>query len=222
MENYIYFDAMKKDPTKAKMLDDGIKHRLVQHFDNGLLIKLRHIYFAGIPGSIFIFTSSSVSFNIGDKAQLMSHALEDEDFILVHGKVNSIANYRSNNEVQELKSNTWFEVNRDGRVWIYDMFSLMKFDKDLYYKLEDPVIERTITREELQSDPEHRWDRQKFRQILDPLTLPMLIPNMERAFKYSPYREYLKAEMTRFKKEIDYDKVTEEFDEDMRLRGFKK
>ena len=224
MRNSIYFDAVKEDKEKLKLLNDGIKNGLVSQFDDSLIIKLRNLYLGVFPGSVFIYMKKSLSYSDYDKIRLLTVALEDEDFKLVHGKIDSIRNTEEVKYAEKFIKNTifddasfnynyWFEVSKGGRTWIYDLFSLLKFDKELYYKIENPAIDKVYTKNVIEKKFYDKDEDPKINRSINiedsnnDIFLTILIPSLEEKMRDSEYYEYLKAELTRIKKELNYEQV---------------
>lgn len=95
------------------------------------------------------------------------------------------------------------------------------FEKDLYYKLENPKItkvnDRDTTLRFLYYDFQQDSDIEK-----DKYVLPLILPNIENCLVATQpfYLEQLKQEVEILKQEVDYDAVCKEIHEDMKAKGF--
>ena len=143
--------------------------------------------------------------------ELLTHALEDKKFQIVHGSVDSTRNivffmYG----VKHLDYNYWIEVDEGTTTWVYDLFSMLKFEKSLYYELENPVVSEIIPRDVILNHPGR--DDNKFLTFHDGFIelLFKQMPIIEKNMENHPFKDILVPELTRFKANINY--------EDLKLR----
>ena len=143
--------------------------------------------------------------------ELLTHALEDKKFQIVHGSVDSTRNIKFfMYGVQHLDYNSWIEVEEGTTTWVYDLFSLLKFEKSLYYELEHPTVSKIIPGDAVLNHPER--DNEDFSTFHDGFVelLFKQMPMMEKNMDKHPFKDILAPELTRFKTDINY--------EDLKLR----
>ena len=99
----------------------------------------------------------------------------------------------------------------------------MVFDKKLYYRLENPKItkinDKETTLEFLYYDSQCDSNIET-----DKYTLPFLLPTIERNLEPIQllYSEQLKEEIELFKKEINYESICEEVQNEIKVKKFLK
>lgn len=110
---------------------------------------------------------------------------------------------------------------KDGTILVYDTSVGLVFEKDLYYKLENPKItkvdDRKTTLRFLYYDFQQDSDIEK-----DKYSLPLIFPNIENYLVPTQpfYLEQLKQEVEILKQEVNYNDVCKEIHEDMKAKGF--
>lgn len=142
------FDTLKKKLYFAKtevLFNDGISKGDIQPFEDDLYNRLNHVYFAGIPLSIQLKYLKPLirPGKCFDRSLFITTGFEDS--ILVIG----------NNKRLELKygkenaGHVWVERGE----WVYDPTHLLKFKKELYYKIYEPTNVSYYTKEEYTTNP---------------------------------------------------------------------
>ena len=111
-----------------------------------LIYKLRDIYYSFLPASIILLSNALSNGRCYDSALLMSQAfLDDEgDVKLVYASIESLRlnpKYISDNE---LDSDHCFVEYTDinGKSYIYDASEGLVYDKNLYWKIEKPIVRK--------------------------------------------------------------------------------
>lgn len=207
----------------------GFKNGLIHPYEKDLIENLRHIYYGGVPASIIIPLISFCNGRCYDRALLLATAFRNEDFCLIDADVDEIRlNPKIINKFKDYNDNHFANhcfverTKTDGTIWVYDTSVGLVFEKNLYYKLQNPRITKINTKEKTLNYCE-------FQDILnadierDKYILPLTFPNIEAAVeKEYLYKELLKEEIERFKKEIDYDGICKEIEEDMKARLYKR
>lgn len=213
-----------------KLFDYGVKHGLIHSYDNQLIENLRHIYYGGLPASILLLHGRLSNGHCYDRGTLITLGFGDDDFQVVDADIDSlklnpkyIDEYR-HNKCSEHYSNHCFaeRTMADGKVWVYDTSVGLVFEKSLYYKMQNPKItkinNRLTTLKFLYYDFQQNSDIER-----DKYALPLILPNIEACMLPTQpfYLEQLKHEIEILKREIGYDSVCKEIEEDMKRKGFK-
>ncbi len=209
---------MKKFQKKhTKYLVHGFKNKLVFPYPDVLFNALRPFQLGGLPASIVLFDNELCNGKCYDRARLMSLAFDDAT--VVHADINSL-------RVQDCGSpeHAFLETKAfgGGRTWVIDTSIGLIFDKDYYYKFEQPKINHVFPKEVLKKDPMlHEIVASNFAN--DKYMLPIYLPNVEASIAHSNhlgtvmYREKILAEIEIFKKKIGYDAIRKEIDDDIKL-----
>jgi len=214
MRETIFYKHISKDPEKKLLFDKAQEKGLILEFDQTTITNLRKLYFSCLSGLLYVYGNDTTFSTLGNKLLLLSHALEKEDFELVHGETNStreIMFFEYNQE--HLDYNSWIEVKKSNKTWVYDPFSLLMFNKDVYYELENPKVGRRISKQSVITHPSREED--DFFQLSDTWLLPECLPNLEKKAETSPYKELLKTEITRLKRVTNYDNIKLEIFKEM-------
>lgn len=200
-----FIKNLKNYPEKYSLFIEAYKKGLVQEFDNSLLTRLRKIYYGGFFQGILYFYYLPTDFeNIGNKVELLAYLFKDEDFEIVHGDTFSTRKilFHQFNQ-QHLDFNSWIEVKKGNVVWVYDTFSLLKFEKDLFYELEEPNVKKTVTKSYLNSIPKTEDDN--FEKAGSLWMLVRALPIIEANLENNPYKEVIEREIIKLKNTINYD-----------------
>jgi len=206
MNKTVFYQHISKTPEKKLLFDKAYDIGLIKEFDQGTMTKLRKLYFSCLSGILYLFGEETSISNIGNKILLLTHALENEEFELVHGETNSTREIMFSQYGQEhLDFNSWIEVKKGNKTWIYDPFSLLMFSKDIYYKLEEPDLIKKIPKIAVISHPSREED--DFFKMSDEWLLPEFLPKYEIKAEKSPYKDLLKTEIMRIKNKANYDDI---------------
>lgn len=145
------FDKLKKQLYFTKftlLIDEGKKNNKIVPFDNDFYEKMSHNYIDGIPISMYIkylkpiispgkcYDRSLYMFFCFPEAKLCGG--NNKSLALQYGK--------------EYSEHNWIEIDD----YVYDPVSLMRFNKDLYYRIYEPtnVVKETLS--EYCSTPEKK------------------------------------------------------------------
>lgn len=140
MENTIFIQELKKDKSRYREFLTAKKFYLVTEFDEEIISRLRKIYWGGFfQALIYLYYMPTDFETIGNKVELLSKSFGDEQYNIVHAKTNSIrtTNFFEYN-IQHLDYNSYIEIKKGNNTWIYDLYSMLKFDKRIYDSLEEP------------------------------------------------------------------------------------
>ena len=96
----------------------------------------------------------------------------------------------------------WIEVEEGNKTWVYDLFSLLKMEKDFYYELEQPKIEKIYLKDVLDLNK----DFSSFSNQYDNILYEM-IDKLKESLEDSPYKELLIPEIIRYEDNISKEKV---------------
>lgn len=202
----VFYHHISQDKEKIQIYKDAIKSGKINNFDQDTISKLRRMYYGFYSGLIYIYKDPTTFHNIGNKMHVLAYALSDKNYKIVHGYTDSTRDIPFfMYGVEHLDSNSWIEVEEGNKVWVYDLFSLLKIEKNVYEQLEHPTIKREIPKEAITSHP--AYDRDEFRYFHDGFIEILLkeIPILEKNIENHPYKEILAPELVRYKQFINYD-----------------
>lgn len=203
----LFFHYLSQNKEKLEMYLEGLKSGKISFFDQSLLTRLRKMYFGYYSAIIYLFATPTSFSNIGNKVELLAHALDNKEYRIVHGETDSTRKIPFfMYGVEHLDFNSWIEVEEGNRTWVYDTFSLMRFDKELFYSLENPKITSIIPKSRIHQDD---YDDRQFRQYTNGFDFMLLkiIPALERSLSKHPFKSILETEISRFKSCINYDDI---------------
>lgn len=209
MEGTAFFEIIKSDENKLKLFKEGLSDGRIQPFDQETISKLRRVYYSCLNGVLYLYGMPINDGTIGNKMEILSYIFQDEDFKIVHGHTDSskqlvFPQYNKN----KLDCNSWIEVSHGAKVWVYDTISMLKFEKDIFYKLENPDVFRIVPKAYIEAHPARSdEDDDYFYYPHDKWLLLDYIPNLEKIAQIHPYKEILLPEIARYKQEIDFDRV---------------
>lgn len=208
MYNNTFYKHLSKDEEKLKIFKEGISQGKITPFDVGTLSRLRRIYYSCYSALIYIYGIETSFRTIGNKVELMTLAFENDDYTIIHANTDSTREIPFFTYQQEhLDSNSYLEVKRGRKTLIYDLFSMLVFEKEIYERLEHPDVIRISTKEKVQFLPTHNDDKESFSKPHDLWLACRFIPFIEQNLENSPYKEILSKELLRYKDEIDFEKV---------------
>jgi len=213
---------------KELLLNYGFKNKLIHKYDDILINNLRKVYFGGVPASIILLCAKLCNGYCFDKALLLTLGFdESEEFRLVTAKIDEISlNPKYIDEAEELdtindgKHRFVERVMKDGTTWVYDTTLGLVFEKELYYKMESPIVTKVSDKKSIIEFFEYQ-DIKNADIERDKYSLPLTIPNIELIVNSEKhfYSDIVKAELKRFKEEINYDDIVREFNEGIRKRN---
>lgn len=211
----VFAHNISQDKEKYLIYLKAVKDGKISDFDQTTLTRLRKLYYGFYSAIIYLYYEPTDFNNIANKLELLTHVLEDKKFNIVHGSVDSTRDIKFYMYgVQHLDFNSWIEVEEGTTTWVYDVFSLLKFEKNTYYELEHPTIRKIIPGDAILNHPGR--DREDYSTFHDGFIeiLFKQMPIMEKSMDTHPFRHILAPELTRFKKDINYDelklRITEE------------
>lgn len=140
MSESIFIQELKQDKTRYDKFLKAKELYLITEFDEEIKSRLRKIYWGGFFQALLYLYYMPTDFEtIGNKVELLTASLEGEEFQIVHALTNSSRNtpfYKYDHK--HLDFNSFIEVKRGRNIWVYDLYSMLKFDKSVYYSLESP------------------------------------------------------------------------------------
>lgn len=208
----------------ARMIELGLLTGFVHFYDKNLIAKLRHIYYGGLPASLIILSLRLCNHYCYDRALLLSLAFEDANYKIVRADIDGIRlnpRFLDEKDINPHYANHCFleETLSNGKELVYDTSTGLVYDKRLYYRMENPVITKISSKEETMDYVEYQEIKTTNLES-DKYLLTVIIPQLESIIlkEDGPYREFLKEELQRFKKEINYEALCEEVKEDMKIK----
>lgn len=208
----VFYHHLSQNNEKLKIFKNALNDGKIMMFDQSLMSRLRKMYYGFYSAIIYIFGYPTSFENMGNKLELLVHALEDKDYKIVHGITDSVREIPFfMYGVKHLDCNSWIEVDEGDKIYVYDLFSLMKFDMDVYYRLENPSKTVEYSKSAIINNEE--YDRDNFKTYNDGFNFMLVktIPMMVASLPKHPFRSILEPEISRFKKEIGYDDVELEY-----------
>lgn len=218
-----------------KLLVWGLKHGYINPYSDYLIEKLRNIYDGGIPASILLLSDGMSNGYCYDRALLMSRAFLDEDYDvqLLYASIDSL---RLNPQYAKCEANDSLVADhcivevtsKKGKQYIIDTSLGFIYDKSLYWLIEHPKIRKINSKEDIikfvEAEKNLYPDNIKQDKYVAPLILPMIELTYGRPNEMYTMLgiELLQKEIEYFKKEINYEAVCQEIDEDMKRLGLKK
>ena len=88
----IFVHNLSQDKEKYLKFLNGLKSGKITNFDQTTLTRLRKLYYGFYSAIIYLYYEPTDFSNIGNKLELLTHALEDKKFQIVHGSVDSTRN----------------------------------------------------------------------------------------------------------------------------------
>lgn len=123
----------------------GLENGFFKSYDDELIMKLRNVFYGGIPASVILLCNSLTNGYCYDCALLLAKAFlenEDEDIFLICASINSLRlkpEYICDNPLYA--DHCFLErVTKDGRHLIYDTTFGFVYDKSLYWLIESPKV----------------------------------------------------------------------------------
>ncbi len=187
--------------------------------EEGLIDRLRSIYYDGIPLSVWLLSFGYTFEKCFETAFMISYGFDGDEFRLVNADVASISlnpkpKYSKEGisvSLDEAGYGNHFFAERtmkDGQVLVYDGTDGLIYDKDTYYQIERPKVVRIISEEGTDEWPEFkarfttRWEdnEEAMRVAFDEVEELVVREN-------GPYQHLLREEWARFKKEIESKKM---------------
>lgn len=209
--------SIKLSKRNAQLLH-GVKKGLIIPYPDSLFDRLRPYHLAGFPASIALFVNELCNGLCYDRSMLMQLAFKDAR--VVHADIETLRITAGDEHAEH----SFVETTDfgDGKTWVVDTSMGMIFEKNYYYKMEKPKINKVYTKDECLLNPSVMEsivsDFNNERYIL-----PMILPFVEAAVNKSNhihtalYRKKLIDEIANFKKAVNYDAIKTEVDEDIRM-----
>ena len=212
-----------------KLMLTGAYRGKVCMYDEELINNLNNVYYGGIPASVIILTDELCNGYCYDRAVLLATGFnKDDNFRIVRGAVDAIAlnpSYKDRKKDDPLYSDHCVveKTDADGKIWIYDPSLCIKFEKKLYYKLEN-FKERHI------SSKEDTINYCEYQDIINTdinmakESAPLLIPIIEPIVLHSKsiYREKAIELLNQYKEKIGYEDMIAEQKYFKNVKGLRK
>ena len=218
---------------KANLLYSwGLKNGKINAYDEELIQKLRKVYYGGIPASVILLSDGMTNGYCYDRALLMSRAfLDDEgDVKLLYATIDSLKlNPKFISDDPLYAYHCIVErTTKEGKHLIYDTSSGFIYDKNLYWKMENPKVRHVNNKESikkfLEEDEEHYPEDLERDKYIAPLILPMIEMTFGKPTEMYSLKgiELLQREIEYYKNTIKYNDVVDEIDKDMKRLGMRK
>lgn len=213
----------------------GIREGLIKLYtcDDETMERFRNTYYGGIPLSIMLLFLSWTNRKCYDKALTVAYAFHDCDNVrMVDADILGISLNPVNIESSRRRlgylpkhhgNHCFVEItDRDGVTWVYDTTKGLIIEKNLYYRIEKPVISKINDKNAILANPEYQ-DMLKQDLDRDKYALHIIMPNIEIMLQRakdnkSVYAEALQTEIDAFKIKIGYDEICKEIERDKKAK----
>lgn len=201
--------------------------------DQEIMDRFRNTYYGGVPLSIMLLCLSWTSGKCYDKALILTSAFHDcEDVCMVDADTQGISLNPINLEYfkkqlgylpEHYGNHCFVEIkDKNGITWVYDTTIGYVIEKNLYYKIEKPIITKINDKSAILNNPEYQ-DMLKQNLEHNKYALYIIMPNIEMMLQSAKadnrlYAEELEREIHLFKEKINYDDICQEIDEDMKAK----
>lgn len=204
----VFHHHLSQNQEKLELYNKAVQEGKITDFDQTVLTRLRKLYFGFYSGLMYMYIETTNNDNIGNKAELMTFVFEDKDYELIHGETDSIREIPfSRYGLKRLECNSWLEVREGQKVWVYDLFSMLKIEKNVYYQLEKPNIKRVVSKNAIMSHPGRDNDDYQYYHDGMNFMLIEILPKLEQILPTHPYGNILAPEITKFKKDINFENI---------------
>ncbi len=215
----------------------GLNKGLIKLYteDQEIMDRFRNTYYGGVPLSIMLLCLSWTSGKCYDTALILASAFHDcEDVCMVDADIQGISLNSANLEdfkkqlgyLPEHYGNHCFVEIRDknGITWVYDTTKGYVIEKNLYYKIEKPIITKINDKNAILNNPEYQ-DMLEQDLEHDKYALHIIMPNIEAILQKAKddnelYSKELEHEIHVFKEKINYNGICEEIKKDKKVKGF--
>lgn len=204
----VFHHYISQDKNKLDIYNKAVAEGKITHFDQTTITRLRKLYYGLYSGLIYMYMEPTTFNNIGNKVELLTYVFEDKKYNLVYGDTDSTQNISFfMYGVEHLDSNSWIEVEEGNKTWVYDTFSLMRIEKEVYYKLENPKVNKVVPKRAIMELPGR--DREDYTVYYDGFNFMLIgfFGQLDKLMDYHPFKQILAPEITRFKKEINFDDI---------------
>lgn len=215
MDKTIFFLNLSQDKDKLELYKKALSEGKITNFDQATITRLRKLYYGLYTGLIYMYMEPTSFHNIGNKVELLTHVFEDKQYNIMHGETDSTRDIQFfMYGVEHLDLNSWIEVEEGNKTWVYDTFSLMKIEKQIYYKLENPKVDKVIPKSVIMEHPGRARDDYTIYHDGFNYMLIGIFKKLEKVMDKHPFKHILSPEITRFKKEIDFDGIILEWNKE--------
>lgn len=200
----------------------GIKNGLIKPYDEDLLKRLREVYCGGLPISLLILHEGLSNGHCYDRGTAIALGFGDDDFRIVDADIDDIKlnpafikKFNRGKDDEHYGNHCFAErTMSDGSVWVYDTSVGLVFEKNLYYRMEHPIITTVNDKEATLAFLKEDFVREDIER--DKYALPLILPMIEDSSKAFPYYEKAyKRELALLKKRVGYDELVREVQSDM-------
>jgi len=188
----------KFNKKQNKFLIKGFMTGKIFPYPDWLFDRLRPYNVAGFPASLMLCINELCNGKCYDRAMLMQLAFDDCQ--VLYADIDTL----KVNFGEEFAEHAIVQYMANGKQYIVDTSIGLVYDKDYYFRIEQPKINRTFSKEECMLNPEineiiiGNFDKNKY-------TLPLVLPMIEANIKHSNhihtvmYRKTIFEELELFK-----------------------
>ena len=196
------------DTRYNELLLEGAQNRLVFPYNEEFFSKVRDYYYGGLSIPVLLLHKNMVNGFCYDRAPLVTLGFKDNDYNVLYGDINSLKlNPKYIGGIPGYADHCIVEVEDDGMKWIFDTSVGLVFEKELYEKMENPIIRLVRTKEEtikfLETQVSSNLNEDE--AYFGSLTLDLLENNLDPI--QCIYEEALKREVNLLKKKFEDVKI---------------
>jgi len=204
------------------MLVYGLEHDLIALYDEDLIKNMRLVKYGGIPASIILLSNKICNGYCYDRARLLAEVLINmgEDVNLIHADVDSLRYSLHAKSPEDFEHCFVERITKDGSHLIYDTSSGLCYDKDYYWKMENPKVRLIRNKDEI-----IEFIKSERKDKVDDSASMLIIPFIEDTindhdeFYTTEKIPLLKREIDLYKESIKYDELEKEVYKHMKRVG---
>lgn len=190
-----------------RLLEEGAEKGLVFPYSKDFFDKVRNYYYGSISVPILLLHKNMVNGYCYDRAPLVTLGFKDNNYNVLYGDVDSLRLNPNYVGIPGSADHCIVEVEDDNMKWIFDTSIGLIFEKELYKKMENPIIRLVRTKEETIKflETQVSSDLSEDEACLGSLTLELLENNLDPI--QCIYEEDLKREVNLLKKKFEDVKI---------------
>lgn len=212
-----------------KMYKYGLESGLIGFYSKELIEKARHIYYGGVPTSLWLLSPKFSNGNCMNMTIILANILKDHDYQVVYAIIDGIAlnpDYidEDRDELADyFGMHCFLEVKDDnGRIVVIDTSQGLIFDKEYYYKIENPKVikinSKITTENYIEYKEIENCDIEKTKYSSIPTIMAATIISKMYEERYT---EIFKKEIEIVKQELNYEEMLKEEISNMEKMGLK-
>jgi hypothetical protein len=209
-----------------ELLIYGLQYGYIRPYNDKLIMRLRNITYGGIPASIILLSDYLSNGFCYERSILLAEALLDllQDIKLVYASIESL---RINPKIKDrddllYADHCFIEGVYDNKKYIFDTSLGFIFDKDIYIRMEKPIIRKENNKEKiikyLEMDKLYHSEDIERDKYMAPIVLPYIERVYGRATEMYSHDGILllQREIEHFKEVINYNEIYNNMNDDIK------